>query len=72
MKKDLKEPKYKIGEAVGFYYENNYRVSRIAGIICYDDEYKYLFDEDIITDIEINIELLISEDDIVDKFKQIN
>lgn len=71
MKKDLKEPKYKIGEVVGFYQENHYRVSRIAGIIHYDDEYKYLFDEDIITDIEINIELLISETDIVDKFKQI-
>ena len=67
MKKDLKEPKYKIGDAVGFNHENHYRVSRIAGIIHYDDEYKYLFDEDIITDIEVNIELLLSEDNIVDK-----
>jgi hypothetical protein len=67
MKKNLKEPKYKIGDAVSFHQEDHYRVSRITGIIHYDDEYKYLFDEDIILATKINILLLVSEDDIVDK-----
>lgn len=70
MKKDLNPPKYKIGDAIGFYCkenENGYRISRIRGIVNYENEYKYLLDEDIMSDTEINIELLMSENDIIEK-----
>ena len=67
MKKDLEAPKYKIGDVVSFHQDDDYRVSRISGIVYYDGEYKYLFDEDIISDTEIDIRLLVSEESIENK-----
>lgn len=68
MKKELNPPKYNIGDAVGYYRndEDEYRISRILGIVNYDDEYKYLLDEDITSDTEIDITSLIPEDNIID------